>query len=47
MDKLLKNYDALVQEYNKTIVDSFNIDDFRKYNEILLSAHSCAVEGNL
>jgi Fic family protein len=46
MDKLLKKYDALVQEYNKAIVESFSIDDFREYNEILFSAHSCAVEGN-
>ena len=46
MEKLLRKYDALVQEYNKTIVESFSIADFREYNEILFSAHSCAVEGN-
>lgn len=46
MEKLLTEYDALVLEYNKTIVESFSIADFREYNEILLSAESCAVEGN-
>jgi len=46
MEQLLKKYDELVLEYNRTIVDSFNIDDFREYNEVLFSAHSCAVEGN-
>jgi Fic family protein len=46
MEKLLKKYDALVQEYNHTIIESFSITGFREYNEILLSAHSCAVEGN-
>lgn len=46
METLLKKYDVLVTEYNKTIVDSFSIEDFKEYNEILFSAHSCAVEGN-
>lgn len=46
MEELLKKYDSIVLEYNKTIVESFSIEDFREYNEILFSAHSCAVEGN-
>lgn len=46
MEALLKKYDTVVSEYNKIIVDSFNVDDFKEYNEILFSAHSCAVEGN-
>lgn len=46
MDALLKKYDSLVLEYNKVIVESFNAQDFQEYNEVLFSAHSCAVEGN-
>lgn len=46
MDELLKKYDSVVLEYNKIIVESFNITDFKEYNEILFAAHSCAVEGN-
>lgn len=46
MEDLLKKYDSLVAEYNTTIVSSFNIEDFKEYNEILFSAHSCAIEGN-
>ncbi|MGY0037867.1 hypothetical protein [Pedobacter sp. NJ-S-72] len=46
MEELLKKYDLLVLDYNKTIVESFSIEDFREYNEILFSAHNCAVEGN-
>ncbi|WP_288883412.1 Fic family protein [Pedobacter panaciterrae] len=46
MESLLKKYDALVAEYSKVIIDSFNLEDFKEYNEILFSAHSCAVEGN-
>jgi Fic family protein len=46
MEELLKKYDLLVLEYNKTIAESFSTEDFREYNEVLFSAHSCAVEGN-
>jgi Fic family protein len=46
MEELFRKYDSMVLEYNKTIVNSFSIKDFREYNEILFSAHSCAVEGN-
>lgn len=41
-----QNYDSLLKEYESVIVSSFNVDDFRKYNEILFSAHSCGIEGN-
>lgn len=45
-DDLIKQYDELVREYKQLISDKFNEDDFRNYNEILFSAHSCAIEGN-
>lgn len=39
-------YDALLKEYNEIIVGRFDSEDFKDYNEILFSAHSCAIEGN-
>lgn len=41
-----KKYDSLKEKYDETIVSAFDVDDFRRYNEILFSAHSCAIEGN-
>jgi len=46
MDQLLFNYDYTAQRYQRIIADCFTVEDFREYNEILFSAHSCAVEGN-
>ena len=41
-----KKYDSLKEKYDKLIVSAFDADDFRRYNEILFSAHSCGIEGN-
>ena len=41
-----KEYDSLREEYDETIVSAFDADDFKRYNEILFSAHSCGIEGN-
>ena len=41
-----KEYDSLKEKYDETIVSAFDVDDFRRYNEILFSAHSCGIEGN-
>ncbi|WP_367868568.1 hypothetical protein [Pedobacter sp. WC2423] len=46
MNKLLRKYDLVLLEYNEIIVESFHREDYKEYNEILLSASSCAVEGN-
>lgn len=46
MNLLLKKYDSKGNEYKRIIADSFRLEDFREYNEILFSANSCAVEGN-
>lgn len=46
MQKLIQRYDTLVAEYREFISDKFSIEDFHEYNEILFSAHSCAIEGN-
>ena len=45
-EDLIPQYDSLVAEYNKIISDRFSKADFIEYNEILFSAHSCAIEGN-
>lgn len=39
-------YDLLKDRYDKIIVSSFEVQDFKIYNEILFSAHSCGIEGN-
>ncbi|MHA4896862.1 hypothetical protein ACXZ1K_19080 [Pedobacter sp. PWIIR3] len=46
MEDLLKNTTTLLLEYNNIIVESFSIQDYRNYNEVVLSATSCAVKGN-
>ena len=45
-EELIPRYDLLVAEYKKIISDRFSKADFIEYNEILFSAHSCAIEGN-
>ncbi len=39
-------YDDLVARYKKIVSEGFSRQDFIEYNEILFSAHSCAIEGN-
>jgi len=41
-----KKYDSLKEKYDEIIVSAFDASDFRRYNEILFSAHSCGIEGN-
>lgn len=42
----IRKYDNLVSQYKKIVSDNFCKQDFIEYNEILFSAHSCAIEGN-
>lgn len=44
--KILLEYDKVLQNYNELIINSFKEEDFKEYSEILFSAHSCAIEGN-
>lgn len=47
MDKqIIAQFDKLSEEYRTYISERFSPEDFRDYNEILFSAHSCAIEGN-
>ena len=45
-EDLIPQYDSLVAEYKKIVAKGFSKADFIEYNEILFSAHSCAIEGN-
>lgn len=46
MQHLIDQFDTLAREYRSYIADKFSFDDFQEYNEVLFSAHSCAIEGN-
>ena len=45
-EKSILEYESLRSEYQNFIVEKFDKQDFIDYNEILFSAHSCAIEGN-
>ncbi len=42
----IEKYERLRQEYQSQIVDKMDRDDYTRYNEVLFSTHSCAIEGN-
>lgn len=42
----IARYNALLEEYKEKVIDKFAPQDLKEYNEILFSAHSCAIEGN-
>lgn len=42
----IKEYEDLRQKYQASIINKMNRDEYIKYNEILFSTHSCAIEGN-
>ena len=39
-------YAETVKTYKEQVSDKFAVEDFKEYNEILFSYHSCAIEGN-
>lgn len=45
-EKEIKEYEKLRVTYQQRIVGRMNPADYMEYNEILFSAHSCAIEGN-
>ena len=45
-DREIIEYERILKEYQSFIVESFDKNDFKFYNEILFSAHSCGIEGN-
>ena len=42
----ITEYERIRQEYQKKIADRMGKRQWMEYNEILFSAHSCAIEGN-
>ena len=46
MSQLISTYNKILENYNNLIVSKFDENDFKLYNEILFSAHSCGIEGN-
>ena len=45
-EKEIEEYERIRQEYQQKIVDRMGEKQWMEYNEILFSAHSCAIEGN-
>ena len=45
-EKEIKEYEDIRQEYQQKIADRMGREQWMEYNEILFSAHSCAIEGN-
>ena len=42
----IRQYEDLKLQYQSLIIDKMNREEYIKYNEILFSTHSCAIEGN-
>ena len=42
----INEYEALRQRYQVRIVDCMASEEYAKFNEVLFSTHSCAIEGN-
>lgn len=46
MEEIIAKYESTLAAYRATIMERMSQQDWRDYNEILFSAHSCAIEGN-
>ena len=42
----IKLYESLRCKYQALIINKMDREEYTKYNEVLFSAHSCAIEGN-
>lgn len=42
----IKKYEELRKKYQSLIVDKMDREEYIRYNEVLFSTHSCAIEGN-
>ena len=45
-EKEIQEYELVRQEFQQKIADKMSRQQWMEYNEILFSAHSCAIEGN-
>lgn len=44
-ERQIEAYETLRKEYSQRVTLRMNRDDLKEYNEVLFSAHSCAIEG--
>ena len=45
-EKEIKEYKDLRRKYQTLIINKMDREEYIKYNEVLFSTHSCAIEGN-
>ena len=45
-EKEIEEYERICKEYQQKVADKMGYKQWMEYNEILFSAHSCAIEGN-
>ena len=45
-EKEIEEYEFVRKEYQQKVADKMGREQWMEYNEILFSAHSCAIEGN-
>ena len=45
-EKEIEEYESIRKEYQKKVANRMSEQQWMEYNEILFSAHSCAIEGN-
>ena len=45
-EKEIEEYESIRQDYQQKVADKMGKKQWMEYNEILFSAHSCAIEGN-
>lgn len=45
-EREIAKYNTLLKEYREKVLDRFDIQGLKEYNEILFSAYNCAIEGN-
>ena len=45
-EKEIEQYENVRKEYQQKVADRMGREQWMEYNEILFSAHSCAIEGN-
>ncbi len=46
MHTLQDKYNTLLKQYKIEVLNKVDASNFKQYNEVLFSAHSCAIEGN-
>ena len=45
-EKEINEYERLRATYQAEVIDKMEREEYRQFNEVLFSTHSCAIEGN-